>query len=70
MKWTLALLVSLPLLIGCASGGPATSGDSFCAVARPMYVSKDDVLTEPLARDILSHNEYGARKCGWKPTSK
>lgn len=58
-------LASLILLAGCATAGPAT--DSFCAVAKPILISKADVLTEGTARQVLEHNEYGAAKCGWRP---
>jgi hypothetical protein len=29
-------------------------------------VSKSDVLTAETARQILAHNEFGARKCRWR----
>lgn len=63
MKSTALLLASLTLLTGCASGGPAT--DAFCAVGRPILVSRSDVLTTETARQLLAHNETGARICGW-----
>jgi hypothetical protein len=30
-------------------------------------VSPDDVLTDPTAKAIRSHDNTGARICGWKP---
>jgi hypothetical protein len=63
MKSTVLWLASLILLSACASGGPAT--DPFCAVSRPILVSRSDVLTTETARQLLAHNETGARICGW-----
>lgn len=61
----LMLIASLILLTNCASTGPVLT-DSFCATEKPILISKSDVLTKESAREILAHNEYGARKCGWK----
>lgn len=52
------------LLLACATSGPVTS--DFCAVARPIYISRDDQFTCPTARQILDHNETGKTLCGWK----
>lgn len=38
-----------------------------CDWADPIYPSVDDALTDGTARDILTHNERGARFCGWQP---
>lgn len=57
-------LASLILLAGCETSGPATDG--FCLEAKPIYVSKADVLTADTARQVLAHNEHGAARCGWK----
>lgn len=55
-------LASLSLLSACATGGPGTDA---CGPWRPIYVSRADVLTEGTARQVLAHNETGARLCGW-----
>jgi hypothetical protein len=34
--------------------------------AKPIFVSKADVLTAETSRQILAHNQFGAGKCGWK----
>lgn len=65
MPSKLTLIAFLILLTSCASGGPAPT-DSFCATEKPILISKSDVLTAATSREILAHNEYGARKCGWK----
>jgi uncharacterized lipoprotein YajG len=62
MRLIVTLLASLILLTACASG-PATEG--FCATAKPIMVSRSDVLTDGTARQILAHNEYGERVCAW-----
>lgn len=56
----LALLIALP---GCAAI-PASSG---CDWAKPIYVGCSDVLTNETAIAIKTHDETGAKKCGWKP---
>ena len=64
MKSIALLLASLTLLAGCATNGPVTDG--FCLEAKPILVSKADVLTAETARQVLAHNEYGGVRCGWK----
>ncbi len=60
---TVALLLMAMQLNACAMTGRVT--DSFCAIGRPIYVSKQDVLTDGTARQILDHNEVGKDLCGW-----
>ena len=62
MRWIGLWLVSLSLLSACAPNGAATSA---CSGWKPIYVSRADVLTADTARQILAHNETGARICGW-----
>ena len=57
------------LLVGCATtDGPAkpTVNDSGCSWAKPIYTACDDVLTGRTSKQILDHDEAGARVCGWK----
>jgi ABC-type lipoprotein release transport system permease subunit len=56
-----ALLVSLTLMSGCATG----SVTNFCQMAEPILISRQDVLTDGTARQILAHNEVGRATCGW-----
>lgn len=73
-------MLLLPLVIllqGCVTTGPVTKGDAApvivdngCAWAKPIYVSKVDVLTDGTAEAILAHNVTGARICGWKKLQK
>lgn len=52
-------------LSGCASVGPAIElGATECDWARPILVSREDVLTMETARQILVHNEIWASICG------
>lgn len=60
---TAALLLMAMLLNACAINGRVT--DSFCTVGRPIYISKQDTLTDGTARQILDHNEVGKVLCGW-----
>lgn len=85
-KRTLALCLLAVLSSSCATDGPATKApvapcepqivtktrivDTACDWARPIYVSKTDVLSDDTARAILAHNMAGAKNCGWKPLGK
>jgi hypothetical protein len=56
----MSLLLSLMLFgSGCAS----TSVISPCSWVRVISVSKDDVLTDQTAREILAHNEKVEAVC-------
>ncbi|HVI55474.1 MAG TPA: hypothetical protein VM621_10535 [Luteibacter sp.] len=59
---SLLLLLTLPVLSCCATGPVQTDG---CDWAKPIYVSKDDVLTDGTAKQILTHDETGKVICGW-----
>ena len=56
------LVTALTLTASCATGGPATDG---CEWTAPILISQDDDLTDGTARQVLAHNEAGARVCGW-----
>lgn len=58
------LPATLILLAGCATGGPVQSDP--CGPWRPILVTPRDALERGTAADILTHNETGARLCGWK----
>lgn len=59
-----ALLTSTLLLTACQT----TGGSSFCDIARPIRPTTEqiDQLTDEQVRQLLGHNEKGARLCGWK----
>lgn len=55
---TLALLIA-----GCA-----TTGGSFCDIAKPLRPSPAivDAMSDREVKDMLAHNEKGRKLCGWK----
>lgn len=62
-RMTVSLLLILPSLAGCATGGPAISR-SGCEWVRPILLSRQDALTDPTLRAILAHNEAWQGVCG------
>ena len=52
------------LLAACA-----TSGGTFCDIARPIRLSQAAIaaMSDQEVADTLAHNLKGARLCGWKP---
>lgn len=61
--WKIASLASLILLAACATNSAVQSDP--CGPFRPIYVGKNDVLTEQTARDLLAHNRTGRELCNW-----
>jgi hypothetical protein len=58
------MLFLVLLLSSCVTNGrEIENGD--CAWARPILVSRQDVLTDLTARQILAHNLTGQRLCHW-----
>lgn len=57
-----AMISTLALTAGCV-----TSGGSYCDIARSVYISKADQMTEETKRQILRENEKVAGLCGVKP---
>nr|DAH61296.1 MAG TPA: hypothetical protein [Caudoviricetes sp.] len=37
----------------------------FCDAANPIYVSREDFMTEETERQLLIHNTIGERLCEW-----
>ncbi|WQZ00335.1 o-spanin [Escherichia phage Shy] len=64
------------LLTSCATNGRGIESpkvvtvDTACKWVQPIYVSKDDVITDGTARQILSHNETFVKNCGDPRKSK
>jgi hypothetical protein len=58
------LFLMTMLLISCSQNGEGRN--EFCLIAKPIYVSNHDILTQDTARAIYTHNETGAALCGWK----
>jgi hypothetical protein len=61
MRWV-PVIVSASLMAGCVT---TVNGD-FCDTSSPIRPSVEDRLTDGTAAQILKHNTYGARACGWK----
>ncbi len=53
----------LALGVGLLSACCDPPVDSFCAVAKPVYLSKEDVLTRDTLREIVTGNETWATLC-------
>lgn len=59
-----ATAIACLLLTACAGTGPATEViDAGCYWTAPIYVSRDDVLTDETAKQVLAHNETWAARC-------
>ncbi|AKL03844.1 hypothetical protein AB184_00775 (plasmid) [Klebsiella oxytoca] len=58
MPWIVSLL-----LTGCVI--KPQQGLLFCETASPIYLSKEDKLTQESKRQILAHDIVGERVCGW-----
>lgn len=59
-----SLMLILAMFAAASTGGCATSDP--CAGWRAIRPARADVLTDGTARQILAHNETGARVCGWR----
>lgn len=55
--------MTVMLCAGCATNGVE---NSYCSIAKPIYITQGDELTDDTAREILDHDEVGAKLCGWK----
>ena len=62
------MLALLRLLASCATTGLETK--TACEIFQPIYVSKNDKLTDESAKVILRHDLLGAKLCGWKAVKK
>ena len=63
-RLTATLLLIAVSIAGCATD-PRLHRD--CDWAQPIRPSRHDVLTRQTKEQIASHNESGAKICGWKP---
>lgn len=57
----------MTMCIATLSAGCATSGGSYCDIARAVRPSIQDKLTTETARQILAENEKLAKLCGVRP---
>lgn len=42
-------------------------GVDVCGPWQPIYVHQEDRMTLETGRQVVAHNEVGARLCGWRP---
>lgn len=61
MRW--GLLILMPSIAG---GCAATTGD-FCDVASVIRPALVDQVTDGTKDQIVKHNRYGEKHCGWRP---
>ena len=59
----IALILTAVLSAGCGID-PRDLWDN-CYWAEPIRLSRADVLTDETLKQIVAHNEIGARLCGW-----
>lgn len=64
-KTLIALILSAVLTAGCAID--PTRDRYTCDWAAPIRPSRADVLSEGTLAQIVTHNQIGARLCGWRP---
>jgi hypothetical protein len=59
----------IAVLIAMALAGCTTTAGDFCDVAKPMRPSQAalDAMDGQEVNDMLRHNLYGQRACGWQP---
>jgi len=76
-RWGRLILALLPAI--CATtGGLGTSGctprtlvkTDFCTGWKPIYPSRQDVLTDGTAKQILAHDEQGVQQGCWPAPRK
>lgn len=60
-KLRLAVCLLMTCVSGCSVNGHVI--DTSCAWAKPIILSKRDILTDNTARQILAHNETWERLC-------
>lgn len=62
----LLMSAALVLLNGCAT---MTTADEWCLTNRPFRPTTASLaaMSDREIADALTHNEYGAKRCGWRP---
>lgn len=50
-------------MTGCVTTEPVGVGYEFCDIAAPIYIGRQDVLTDKTADQILALNETWKRLC-------
>ncbi len=60
-----ALILTAVLSAGCGIDSRDLRDD--CDWAEPIRPLRADALTDETLKQIVAHNEIGARLCGWQP---
>jgi hypothetical protein len=63
------MILGLAISSGCTPKLIAVKTDP-CAGWAPILISKQDVLTDGTAKQILSHDMHGKKVCGWVNSKK
>jgi hypothetical protein len=68
MKLCLAYLLTLAVSVS-VSGCATSVLDEYCLIEKPYRPTAAEfaVMSPDNEKQVLSHNEYGATRCGWKP---
>lgn len=62
------LLATFAMMVGCAKRVEVRT--DFCTGWAPIYASRDDVLTDGTAKQILAHDRHGVDVGCWKAPAK
>ncbi len=63
-------MLPLAMALLLASCQTPSLDNSFCKLARPIYMSRKDSVTGDTARQILAHDDLGQQLCGWPSASQ
>lgn len=67
LRKIIAAVLLTNAVAGCAAGRATT--EAACSGFKPIRPTTADVgaISDKLAGQILDHNAFGARACGWRP---
>ena len=54
-------MLAIVSLVACAESGSVKT--DYCFIARPIYLSDNDILTPKTENDIIQHNEIWEDTC-------
>ena len=55
----------MAMLQSCSNRTGQSPINDYCMLAKPIYISSGDQLTDPTARQILDHDQTGHKLCNW-----
>lgn len=59
-------LLTLCLMLTLTACGTSGRAGNYCDIAKPIYFQDADQMTRATERAIITHNEVGAKICGWR----